>query len=222
MDNRLTSILNFVPIGSRVADVGTDHGYLAVELIKQNIATFVIATDKNKMPLDSAKQNIFAAGVNDKVELRLGDGLQTINEFEIDTICIAGLGGSLICSILNESSKIVNSAEKIILQPMNAIDKVRQWCSDNHWHIEDEDLAEVDDIIYEILCINKTGESNSPTKKFKSPLLSKFIQNKIDKLQHVVYEMSKSPTAAASDKFFLLQKQIESLKINLINLNNVR
>ena len=67
MDSRLNAIMNFVPVGSRVADIGTDHGYLAIELIKRNIATFVIASDKNAGPLAAAQKNIKEASIDSKV-----------------------------------------------------------------------------------------------------------------------------------------------------------
>ena len=78
MDSRLKAIMNFVPNGSRVADIGTDHGYLAIELIKSNIAEFVIASDKNSKPLAAAQKNTKEADVEGKINLRLGDGLQSI------------------------------------------------------------------------------------------------------------------------------------------------
>ena len=215
LDSRLNAILNFVPLNSRVADIGTDHGYLAIELIKKNIVAFVIASDKNRLPLESARQNVCTANVENKVDLRLGDGLQTLNVGEADVICIAGIGGSLMCNILSDKPDIINSVNKMILQPMNAVDKVRRWIECNNWIVEDEDLAEVDGIIYEILCISKYGKPAETTKKSNSPLLKKFIQNKIDKLQKIIDEMSKSSTARESKKYFQLQKQIETLKIYL-------
>ena len=68
-------MINFVPFGSRVADIGADHGYLAIELVKTSRADFVIASDKNSAPLDAAKKNISAENLQNFIETRLGDGL---------------------------------------------------------------------------------------------------------------------------------------------------
>ncbi len=215
LDSRLQAIKNFVPLNSRVVDVGTDHGYLAIELIESSVADFVIASDKNTGPLEAARKNIDAVKLNDKIELRIGDGLQKIAVGEINVICIAGIGGALICDILNAAPEVVKSVDKIILQPMNAVEKVRQWIITNHLNIEDEDLAEVDDIIYEIICVSKKYSTSKITKKDKSPLLSKFINNKIYRLQRVIEEMSKSPKAMMSSKYLEIQNQIKQLKAEL-------
>ena len=219
MDSRLRTIMDFVPIGSRVADIGTDHGYLAIELIKSKIAISVIASDKNAGPLEAARKNIKAAEVEGDIDLRLGDGLQSINTGEVNVICIAGMGGALICEILTASPEVTAQVDKIILQPMNAVEKVRQWVESNDWNIEDEDLAEVDGIIYEILCISHSLQVNS-TKKMNSPLLPKFIQSKIDKLKRILEAMNQSTRARTSDKYFEIQEQIRKLEIQLESIIN--
>ena len=215
MDERLNAIAEFIPINSRVADIGTDHAYLAIELINRGLAEYVIASDKNAGPLEAAKKNIRAAGLEDKIDVRIGDGLKPINVGEVNVICIAGMGGALICEILSASPEVTKSVNKIILQPMNAVDKVREWVEKNNFCIEDEDLAEVDGIIYEILCISNSGRPVESTKKAKSPLLKKFIQNKIDKLQRVINEMSKSAAAKETEKFLKLKAELDQYRKRL-------
>ena len=220
MDSRLKAIMDFVPSGSKVADIGTDHGYLAIELIKRNIAEFVVASDKNPKPLAAAQKNIKDAGIANNVDLRLGDGLKSLNVGEVDVICIAGMGGALMCEILDASPEIVSKVEKIILQPMNVVDRVRQWTTDNNFYIEDEDLAEVDGIIYEIICLSRNFGRSKPTKKSKSPLLQKYINAKIEKLQKVYNSMSKSERAKNSDKYIEIENQIKELRTKLYEKNN--
>ena len=215
MDSRLNAILEFVPKGSRVADIGTDHGYLAIELIKRNIASFVIASDKNAGPLAAAQKNIKDASIDSNISLRLGDGLKILEAGEVDVICIAGMGGALMCDILDDSPEIVSKVNKIILQPMNAAEKIRQWAEKNNFCIEDEDLAEVDEIIYEIICLSKTSNESPATKKGKSPLMSKYINGKIQKLQKVYDSMSKSETAKMTDKYFEIENQLRELRAKL-------
>lgn len=218
MDSRLKTIMDFVPIGSRVADIGTDHGYLAIELIKNKIAVSVIASDKNIQPLDAAKKNINAVQLENDIELRLGDGLKTLKAGEVNVICIAGMGGALICDILSASPEVTAQVDKMILQPMNAVEKVREWVKLNDWNIEDEDLAEVDGIIYEILCISREFPIANPAKKMQSPLLKKFIQGKIDKFQRVIDEMNKSPQAKSSEKYFEIKNNILKLEESMKEL----
>ena len=197
---------------SRVADVGTDHGYLAIELVKNSVASHVVASDLNSAPLDAAKKNIAAAGLSDFIETRLGDGLKVLREGEVDTICIAGIGGALIAEILNESPQVLKSTNQLILQPMNAIEKLQAWLINNNWYMADIELAEVGGIIYEIIsAVKDSAKVAAVTKKEKSPLLKKFTAQKISKFQRVLDEMSKSPAAVQSEKFRQIQAEIKAL-----------
>ncbi len=213
IDSRISALVNFVKKNSRVADIGTDHGYLAIELVKIGRAKFVVAGDKNPAPLAAAQKNITAAGLEKFIDVRLGDGLQILRDGEVDTICIAGMGGALIAEILSNSPEILASAENLILQPMNALEKVYAWLENHGWLVANVDLAETGGIIYEIICATKNpAEVCRPTLKENSPLLQKFTAQKLQKLQRVVEEMSKSPAATQSEKFAQIQAKINSLK----------
>ena len=213
IDSRIKAVLNFVEKNSRVVDIGADHGYLSIELVKSGRASFVVASDLNPKPLDAAKKNIAAAGLSDFIEVRLGDGLKVLREGEVDTICVAGMGGALIAEILNDSPQILKSARQLILQPMNATEKILSWLKNNSWYAADIDLAEVGGIIYEIIsAVKNPAQISAVTKKETSPLLKKFTEQKISKLQRILAEMSKSPAAVASEKFSQIQKEIQSLK----------
>ena len=130
------------------------------------------------------------------------------------------MGGALICDILDASPEIVAKVDKIILQPMNAVDKVRQWSLNTGFYIEDEDLAEVDGIIYEIICLSRNGTPSKPTRRSKSPLLTKLIESKINKLQQIQKSMSQSQKAVTSDKYFEIENQIKELKAMLDEKSN--
>ncbi len=208
IDNRIRAVENFVRAGSRVADIGADHGYLAIELVKNGRAVKVIATEKNIGPFEALSKNISSFN---QIEARLGDGLTILTAGEVDTICIAGMGGALIQKILDESLEVVQSARQLILQPMNGVKKIRTWLAENNWAIADEDLAEAAGIIYEIIC----AEKNPTPKTFKrdaSPLKQKFLLQRIEKLQRVLDEMSKSPSASSGKKFLAIRAEIDALR----------
>lgn len=209
--------MNFVREGSRVADIGADHAYLSIALAKSGLATKIIATEKNVGPFEAARKNILAAGFGDVIDVRLGDGLQVLSAGEVDTICIAGMGGALIQKILDDAPDVVQSSRQLILQPMNAVKKIRDNLAEN-FVVEDEDLAEASGIIYEVISAVKLPAI--PKKIFKretSPLLEKFLRQRLEKLQHVLNEMSKSPIARESENFFVVREEIETLQEKLRN-----
>ena len=212
MDSRIAAVMNFVHAGSRVADIGADHGYLSIALAENNLAAKIIATEKNLHPFEALSKNISDADLSGRIEVRLGDGLKIISAGEVDTICIAGMGGALIAKILDDAPDVVQSARQLIIQPMNNAKKIRAWLAENNFVIEDEDLAEAAGIIYEIFSAVKTPNVPKTFKRDNSPLLKKFFAQRAEKLQRVLDEMSKSPAARTSEKFFAVQAEIERLR----------
>lgn len=213
IDSRIQAVMNFVREGNRVADIGADHGYLSIALAKSGHATKIIATEKNLGPFEALRKNIFAEGLGGVIETRLGDGLQILSAGEVDTICIAGMGGALIEKIFDDAPEVVQSARQLIIQPMNGAKKIRAWIAENNFVIEDEDLAEASGIIYEIISAVKIpAEPKKIFKRESSPLLKKFLAQQIEKLQRVLDEMSKSPVARTSEKFFATQGKIDELR----------
>ena len=208
IDSRIKSIINFVKENSRVVDVGADHAYLAIELVKSGRTNFVIATDKNDGPILAAKKNISAAGFEKIIEVRQGDGLKIIRDGEVDTICIAGMGGDLICKILSASPDVVGAAKNLILQPMNAVELLENWLAENKWFVNDFEFAEVDEIIYKIISAEKNF---NPVQKKSSALEKKYLEKKIEKLQKILIGMSKSSSARSSENFFAVQDEIKKI-----------
>ena len=216
-DSRLNAVKNFVRQGSKVADIGTDHAYLPIDLIASHKAVKVIASDKNFFPCQAARRNISAAGLENFIEVRQGDGLKILQVGEVDTICISGMGGSLIAEILAADIEITNSVEQLILQPMNAAEELKNFLLESGWFIGNEDLAEENKIIYEIICaVKNPAEVVEVTKKKISPLLKKFYAQKLEKLEKVETEMQKSSAAVKTEKFIELQKKILELKNKML------
>ena len=113
--------------GASVADIGTDHGYIPIYLMKEGIASKVIALDINKGPLERARLHIVGNGLKGQIETRLSDGLCKVMPGEVDTMIAAGMGGALVIKILTEGKKVVDSLTACILQPQSEIWKVRKY-----------------------------------------------------------------------------------------------
>ena len=165
LTKRLETIKNLVNNSKITVDVGTDHGYVPISLITEKRALKVIACDINKGPLNNARANIQKAGLLEKIELRLGGGLVPCETGEADTVIIAGMGGILIKDILEESYIKAQSAEKLILQPMNSQDILREYLINNNFSVKNEHLAIEGEKIYNIMEVVPKKETKDYLKE---------------------------------------------------------
>lgn len=139
--NRLECIKSMVSKCKVAADIGTDHGYVAEMLLRDNICDKVIATDLNEGPLNRAIEHLTAAKLDTKCDFRLGSGLTILKEKEAEALIIAGMGGELIADIIEVSKNIALNATQLILQPMTTADKLRCYLYENGFKIIDENIV---------------------------------------------------------------------------------
>ena len=147
---RLQACCNFVGRGNRVADIGCDHGYLAIHLLQNGIASSVIAADINEMPLLSAVRNAEKYGVRDMIEFYLSDGAQKIPRDFDDMVC-AGMGADTMVSILENAPWLKNSAYRLILQCQSKIPFLREYLSQNGWYISQETVVRDGRFLYTVM-----------------------------------------------------------------------
>ena len=132
-------------------DVGSDHGYLVLDLARRSYPGRLIASDINTGPLESAKRHAEAAGLSGRLEFRLADGLERCDPQAVDCIVIAGMGGDTICGILDRAEWCMDPAYLLILQPMTRAEVLRYWLVNNGFSILTEDLVEDNGTIYPVL-----------------------------------------------------------------------
>jgi len=192
--NWIIEKLNKVDI---IMDVGTDHGYIPIYLVKNNIASKVIASDINKDPLKKAKINASLDGVLDKIDLRLGGGLSPLNNKEANAVIIAGMGGNLIRDILENDLDKVKNLEYLILQPAQNPEVLRKYLYNNNYEILEEDICLDENKYYEIFKVKyKKGDYITLEDIFyeispemlskKSPVLKAYIESKVEKNKKVM------------------------------------
>ncbi len=221
LTRRLKIIADLVPQGYNVADIGTDHGYLPVYLIKNRIAKKVIAVDINEGPLENAKKTIKNYKLENYIQTRLGSGLSPIEPGEVDIVIIAGMGGLLIRDIFLDSRNVVGTVNKFILQPMVAQDELRKWLSQNDFKITDEKLAKEGSKLYEILVVSK-GEMKIQRNIYyevgpklienKDPHIHEFIDGKLRKYTEILKTVENQDTIRAKEKLLECKEKIEELK----------
>ncbi len=151
LSNRLSRIVSMVTKGLRVADVGTDHGYVPITLVNENISCRVIAMDVNKGPLLKAESNVKEAGLSEYIDLRLGDGLSALKPDEADCVVIAGMGGLLMQRILTEGAAVVNNLKEMVLSPQSDIHVIRGFIEAHSFMIIEEVMLIEDGKYYTII-----------------------------------------------------------------------
>ncbi|WP_294919428.1 class I SAM-dependent methyltransferase [uncultured Lactobacillus sp.] len=152
MNLRLRTLAQMVDQGARIADIGTDHAYLPIQLVKEGKVDYAIASDVATGPLENAEKDIIAAGLKNKIETRLGSGLETISAKDrIDTVVIAGMGGKLMTNILNEAWSRNFHFATLILEPNVGEPGVREWLSAHKYQIINEKIIAEAGHIYELI-----------------------------------------------------------------------
>ena len=150
ISDRLLACAGFVAPGDRVADIGCDHGYLAIHVLTQGIARSVIAADIGEGPLQSALHNAVKFGVRDKIEFYLSDGVRNIPR-DFDSMVCAGMGGDTMIHILESAPWLRNEKYRLILQCQSKTPMLRQYLSDHGWRIHEESVLRDGRFLYTVM-----------------------------------------------------------------------
>ncbi|MEW6696319.1 MAG: tRNA (adenine(22)-N(1))-methyltransferase [Bacillota bacterium] len=221
ISKRLKTLAHYVPQGSTVADIGTDHGYLPVYLVTKGISPRAIAADVRQGPLEAARSNVSQYQVQDKIDLRLGNGLQVLKPGEADTIVIAGMGGGTIRDILQASPAAAKGARRLILQPMADEEDLRHFLLQQGWALVDETLLLEDGRLYLVVVAERGQEDiGNPLLleigprlwEKKHPLLMEHLQGLIQKYRRVLAGLEKSTQSAAREKGHIIKEKVAELE----------
>lgn len=148
LSDRLLMSARMVTPGSRVADIGCDHAHTDIWLVKEGIASSAIAMDVGEGPLSHARANVRLYSLEDRIEMRLSDGLTALKPGEADTIIIAGMGGTLTTLILQAGIQAARAAGELILQPQSDVWMVRRFLRRHGFRIVEEEMCIEDGKFY--------------------------------------------------------------------------
>ncbi len=224
LSDRLQTIANFIPKNTIVGDIGTDHGYIPIYLIENEISKKVIATDISKNSLDKIINCVKGTKYEKDIDMRLGDGLDPIKPFEVDTVVIAGMGGLLIRDILDKDKDKRDSITNFILQPNIATEELRKYLYENNFEIVDEKLVKEDGKFYEVIWAKKGKayvdqdiyyEIGEKLLANRDPLLEEFLNNRIQMNEEILKELEGKETQRTMDRYRELTENIRELKVVL-------
>lgn len=173
ISDRLLACCRFIQPGDRVADVGCDHGYLGIHLLKNNIASHVIASDINEGPLNAAIFNSEKYGVRDRMQFFLSDGVKSIPQ-DFDAMVCAGMGGDTMISILEAAPWLKEGNYRLILQCQSKRPELRRYLGENGWFIREEAVLRDGKFLYTVMeVIYMPGMELTPGGCHFSPALLK-------------------------------------------------
>lgn len=217
---RLESIAKCVKSGAVVADIGTDHGYVPIYLVKSGISQKTYAMDINKGPLEKASENIRRYGVTDQVTTILSNGLVGLEDTSVDTVIIAGMGGMLIANILEAGEKQLAHTDNLILSPHLDVEVVRRKVHSLGYKIVEEQMLTDEDKDYNILVCQKGSEAYETDESYrfgallleaKNPVLKASIIKKQGVISKILADMAGNNSCHVIARREELEKDLNKL-----------
>lgn len=157
LSERLRTVLDMLPRGGVICDIGSDHGVLPLYALKNEIVSFAIVTDLNQKPLQRAEKQLTSLGFADRSEFLLIDGIPDTVDPSPDAYVIAGMGGETIAGILERAEERIAPHTFFVLQPMTKIEKLRAFLYHHGFSVKDERVVWENDKFFLVLSAEYIG-----------------------------------------------------------------
>ncbi len=220
INKRLLCCASLVPPGSRVADVGCDHGYLGIHLLREGLAQFVISMDLRLEPLQRSKANAARFGTSDRMRFFVCDGLRALGQGSVDTVVCAGLGGDAIAKILDDCPWSGDEAITWILQPQSSGNDLRRYLGEHNFSIRREVLVRDSGFLYAAMEVRRGGgRPFTPGEQYVSPpllegepaLVRAYFQRVIRGVERAVDGISRAKDPAAARRLAYYETALREL-----------
>lgn len=222
LSNRMHMVADLVMPGNVLADIGCDHGYLSVWLVREKRVSRAIAMDLREGPLAKAKESITFFHQNERIETRLSDGMDKLRPGEADCIVIAGMGGILMRDILQRGRECCALAKQLVLQPQSDPETVRSEIHNQGFYIADERACYEDGKYYVAFSCEK-GEENVPYSetelKYGRILVERrdetyfrYLREELGKKEAMYQNLLKAGTVAAEQRIEKLTPELKELR----------
>ncbi len=214
LSTRLAACCGYVHPGDRVADIGCDHGYLSIYLLKNGIASRAYACDVAEGPLQSARRNAVKYGVGHQISFYLSDGVKNVPR-DFDTLVCAGMGGDTMVSILSAAPWLKDSRYRLVLQCQSKRELLRRYLSDNGWHITQESVLRDGRFLYTVMDVRYDPASPRLTlgqTHFPPAMLVNPSPETKEYYERVVFSLNRAVTNGGDAADPALKEALEELR----------
>ena len=221
ISKRLEQVAAFVPEGSRLADIGTDHGYVPIFLISEGKIDTALAMDVRKGPLARAGEHIREHGFQDQIETRLSDGLRMLQSGEADAVVMAGMGGELIIRIMEEGRHVWDTVRTWVLSPQSDLDKVRRFLAAQGFQIAEEAMLKEEGKYYTVMRVIRGTMKDGREIDYlygnylitaQNPVLFEYLNKEIRQAELIVEHLRRQGTDSAKQRIHELNREIGRMK----------
>lgn len=224
LSKRLQELAELVPEGRRVVDVGCDHGYLPIELVRKKKIPGAVAMDVRPGPLERARKNIAAYGLEKYIETRLSDGLQALRPGEGEVLVIAGMGGPLMERILTRGAVLADAMPYWVLQPQSDVPRFRRFLQERNRKTVQERMVCEDGKYYPMM-LAVPGHSHELRDidylygrlllEEKDQVLLQYLRKELQQKGQLLEQLAGAGTGAARRRAAEIQKEIAQLEAAL-------
>lgn len=223
LSRRLQAIADMVTPGSRVADVGCDHGFLSIYLVQKKISPRVLAMDVRKGPLSRAKEHIAECGLNQYIETRLSDGLEAYRQGEADTMVCAGMGGRLMEKIITRGGQKAKTLRELILQPQSELPAFRRFLGEQGYCIVKENILCEEGKFYFLIKAVWTGQADMEQEplyeefgkqllEHRHPVLKEYLAYRINTAEGIEKRLACEHTPRAEERKCQVREELAMLR----------
>ena len=221
LSKRLRAVAELVSKDAIVADVGTDHGYIPIYLLKEGKCKKAFAMDVNRGPLQRACEHIETYGLSQSIESRLSDGVGALEIGECDCVVIAGMGGALTVKILEEGEKIFRTLKEFVLQPQSELMKVRFYLWEQGYTVIEEDMVLEDGKFYPMMKVSngKSEEYSIIELRYgrlllqnRNPVLKEFLEKEVCTKKSILMNLNKQKGTHIDARKAEIKQELEDAK----------
>ena len=215
LSERLQSVADLLLRDTPMADIGTDHGALPLYCLQADIVPYAVLSDVNEAPLAIARERMEGSFVErERFDLRLGSGLCVLKPGEVQTVVIAGMGGELIASILEQGGETTERTQRFVFQPRSRAGVLRNWLWEHGWRILEERLAFERGRLCQVFAAEKGSQTPyeyADIPQCEDPRMTEFLEREIRTIHKVCANLAKSSDPRDGETLRALQTKAAAL-----------